>query len=301
MRLALAAALLGAAGCAGSTKTREDVAEDRSRGAERLLLEASQAMDRLEADLAGEKLEEAEAILETPAARHHPDHTFQLQELEAKKKRLDEVRAEIVRKRLEEAVATQRAKLDELMAALETALEPLRTKETLEIDRGRIEEAIDARGAVLKQLSDGLPLEERAPAYGAFAKKVHGRMDRVPKVVERAGKIVAFNEGPVEASKKARALRQKAELQPEIAEQVALLLEAKTELRRCAKDARRLSRATPALRKMRFFDGEAGQTPRALEKSCKRRSRTVDKLVKGKKRKLKAKKKRSRRRAKRRK
>lgn len=284
------------ASCAGSTKTREELAEEKSIGAERALLDANQAMDRLDADLAAEKLEQAKEALNTKVAAHHPDHSFQLRELESAEARLEQVRAEIERKRLEEAVAMQRAKVDELVARLETALEPLQAKETLEIDKARIDQAIQARGAVLDQLSDGLPLEKRAPAYEAYAKKVHVRMERVPKLFERAAKIVAFKEGPVTSSKKARALVQKSQLQSDLGEQITLLLEAKAELSRCSKWARRLSKETPALRRMRFFDGESGRTPKGFVKSCKRRARTVAKQVKRKKRKLRAKKKKRRRR-----
>jgi hypothetical protein len=260
-------------GCA-SQKTREELAEDSSVEAERLLVEANDAMDRLDVEEAEEKIEEAREVLNTPAAKHWPDHSFQMQDLHAKETRLDEVKAEVARLRLEEAVKEQTAKVDELLVKLDDALGPLTGKDGAAYTKSRIEEATDLRSDLVERLNEGVELEKQSEPYQAFGKKAATRLKEVPDVIEAANRAVSFNEGPIASSKRARELMEAAKGEEDPAEMLARLNEAKAELDRCANGAGSVAKE-PSLAKVRFDDGGKKQTPKTLKLSCQKRARAL--------------------------
>jgi hypothetical protein len=261
------------AGCA-SQKSREDLAEDRSIEAERLLMQANEAMDRLEADSAEEKLAEAREVLSDPAAKHWPDHSFQMQDLQAKEERLEAVKAELLRVRLEEQVKAQTAKVDELVKQLDLALKPLTGRDGAAYTKSRIEEATDVRSDIIERLNEGVDLEKRSQSYQEFAKSIAERLKAVPEVIDAANRAVAFNEGPVASSKRARELMDDAKKEDDPKERAAKLIEAKGELDRCANGATEVAKEA-SLAKVRFDDGGKKTTAKVLAQSCQKRAKAL--------------------------
>jgi hypothetical protein len=262
------------------------VAEDKSIDAERAMTAAGGAMDRLDVETAEEKLRDARELLDEPAAAHYPDHTFLMQQLEREEKRLVEVKAEVEKRRLEEAVTLQTQKVEALLGKLDEALRPL---DGSAVTKDQIEAAIEARSDVREQLTEGDPLVPRSDGYRVFATKTLDGLDRVEKVLDRANTVVAFTAGPVAKSVSASELVAKAEAEEDPAERVPLLLEARGELEACAKSAKSMAASAPELGKMAFDVGGKGLSPKALEKSCTTRAKALAKQIDKLKKKLAAK------------
>jgi hypothetical protein len=268
--LSLALAL---AACA-SQKTREELAEDRSTEAERLLVSANDALDKQDVETAEENIKDAREILDDPAAKNWPDHSFQMQELESKTERLEEVKAEVARNRLMEAVKTQMEQVDALVVKLDDSLKPLQGKDGASYTKEKIELATDAKSAVADRLNEGLDLEKQSVSYQEFAKGVADRLKTVPDVIDAANRAVAFNEGPIAQSKKARALMTEAPKQEDLEERVEMLSDAKAQLERCATGAAEVSKEK-TLEKVRFDDGGKKETPKSLAQSCQKRAKML--------------------------
>ncbi len=261
-----------------SQKTKEDLAEDRSTEAERLLFSAKASLDRLEPDDAEEKLKRARRVLQDPAAAHWPDHDFQMQDLATKEERLGTVRAEVARIALEKAVKAQTEALEAVAVKLDLALKPLRAQDAAAYTASQIDDAGEARSSVIDRLKEGAELESRSPPYQTLAKSVAEQVKQVPDVLQRAQRAVSFAEGPLRASQHARVLVEEAKSEADPAEKVARLIEAKGELDRCATSAGEAARE-PALAKVRFEDGGRATTPKTLIQSCRKRSKALKRQI----------------------
>ena len=250
-------------------------------------------MDRLDVETAEHQLEEARVILRDPVATRYPDHTFQTQELERNELRLVEVKAEVERRRIAEAVQAQESKLEELQEKLEMAVDPLRGKDTRSITREGVDEATQYTREVKAHLAEGLPLEAEAPKYKRRAASAQKRLKQVRKVLDRASKVVEFVDGPVAASEKARELEERAEASTDLAEALSLLVDAKAQLDRCIRLAGDLLKKAPKLGALSFRDGDRERRPKALKRSCQKRVKQLKRTLKRTRKKLKKAKKKS--------
>jgi hypothetical protein len=239
-----------------------------------LLLEAGEAMDKNEVEDAEEKLTEAREVLSDPAAADWPDHSFQVQDLKAKEDRLEEVKVEVTRAKLEAAVKAQAENVDLGVQKLEAALKPLTGNDGAVYTKSQIDDLDDARSNVVDRLKEGVELEKQSRTYQEFAKGVADRLKDLSPVFETANRAVAFNEGPIAASKRARELIEEARGEEELTDKIEKMTEAKAELDRCTNGASEVAKA-PALAKVRFDDGGKRETPKSLAQSCQKRSKSL--------------------------
>src|SRR5687768_7203301 len=96
----------------------------------------------------------------------------------------------------------------------------------------------------------------------------------MPELLAAANRAVAFSEGPLAASRRARELMEAAKAEADLAERATKLIEAKGELDRCANGAGSVAKE-PSLAKVRFDDGGKKETPKSLAQSCQKRAKAL--------------------------
>jgi hypothetical protein len=249
-------------------------AEKSAEKAGGLIDEADRALEAMQPDKAESKLAEANKILSEPDVAYYPERDMLLGRLKDDEARLAQVRTDVAKRQLGEAVADRRKAIDSTQTKLKKAVDDLHAPG---LATSQVKSARSAVEEMQSEIDRGKELESKDKPYADYAHGLKKVLDQAAGEIRQADKTVAFLEGPGAGRKKGAELAKEAEGEKDAHKRHETLTAARDKFKACVDEGRKMLSASPDLKKAVIVLEESVTSPDGIVAECASREAALQK------------------------